>query len=299
MRRVRVTLPASISDFGTVLGGSIGLALAIHAQVEVHERDGDTLQVETHGEGAGIYPLGLRHPVVMGMNRVFQHAERAVLGLSVRVDNHIPLDADFGAHAVLTTAGMICANNLLDNPLSRDQVIAMAVHATRAPAQVTTTVLGGLTAALTHDGHVISRALPVTRMSMVIALPDLREKRVPSMPDRVAREAAVHTLSRAPLLLEALRTGDEGLLAAALDDHIIAPLKRAAFPVLHDCEQYARDAGAVGVMFSGAAVIAFAPRDARTIAAAMETAFQDMGIPARTWIVPMDTQGVVVSVIGT
>jgi homoserine kinase len=63
----------------------------------------------------------------------------------------------------------------------------------------------------------------------------------------------------------------------------------------------ARRAGALAVSLSGdgPALVAFAESNHRMIATTMELAFENSGIKAKTWIVPIDTQGVVISVAGT
>jgi homoserine kinase len=143
MRRVRVTLPASITNLGPGLN-SLGLALGLHCNVEFTDRDDGALVVETRGEGAGRYALGARHPVVIGMTRVFQHVERAVVGLTVRVDNAIPLASGLGAEAAFLVAGVVGANNLMGSPFKRDALLQFVSGVTRRADHAVTAMLGGL-----------------------------------------------------------------------------------------------------------------------------------------------------------
>jgi homoserine kinase len=119
MRRIKIVLPATISDFGPGLGG-LGLALGLHTIVEITERTDDKLNVETAGEDAGRYAVGLRHPVVLGLIRIFQRLENTVLGLNIRIDNRIPHAAGLGVEAAYLIAGIIGANNLLGNTYKRE-----------------------------------------------------------------------------------------------------------------------------------------------------------------------------------
>jgi len=62
----------------------------------------------------------------------------------------------------------------------------------------------------------------------------------------------------------------------------------------------ARKAGAVAVALSGAgpSLVAFTPDKHWEIATAMKNAFQTNGLPCRTFVLPVDRQGVQVSVSG-
>ena len=61
----------------------------------------------------------------------------------------------------------------------------------------------------------------------------------------------------------------------------------------------ARLAGALGLTISGhgPALIALAAKDHWQIADAMVAAFANAGVKARAWVVPVDTQGVVISAV--
>ncbi|MDQ7035448.1 MAG: hypothetical protein Q9P01_11600 [Anaerolineae bacterium] len=79
MQKIKIRLAATLTDFSPGLR-SLGLAISLYTHVEMIPRDDDQLIVETEGKGAGYYALGLRHPVVLGMIRVFQRLERTLLG---------------------------------------------------------------------------------------------------------------------------------------------------------------------------------------------------------------------------
>lgn len=295
MRKVSVTLPATLTCIGPALG-SLGLALAMHTTVEVSASDGTDLLVEPAGEGSGHYPLGLQHPTVLGLIAAFQAAERAVTGLRVRVENRIPFDAGLGAKAAHLTAGIIAGNNLLGNPLSRDQVLALATQRTHQPDHTVATVLGGLNAAMMLEDQVIWRSFDVAPMRVVVALPETTSPPLPS-PELVAHEDALANLSRVPLVLEALRTADHPLLAQVMTDSIIHPQQAAVSRLRETVAHAARAHGASAITTSGGgpALVIFAPDQHRKIAIAVEDVFRQQRVNGRTWILPIDTQGVIVS----
>lgn len=300
MRKVKISLPATITNLGPGLN-SLGLALSLRATVEIRERSDEQLVVETEGEGAGRYSIGLRHPVVLGMIRVFQQVERAPLGITVKIDSKIPPDCGLGAETAFIVAGIIAANNLLGNPFNREQTLDIAVQAVKRADSVVTAMLGGLTASTLNDGSITHRALSIKPLTMVAVVPEIdsyADATKALTPERVLLADALANLSQMPLLVEALRGGDLKLLAHMLDDHLRAPLLRTHIPGYGHVVEMARRSGAQAITLSGdgPALIAFAEKNHKQIAEAMQTAFQSAGIKARTWILTADTQGVVLSV---
>jgi homoserine kinase len=227
-----------------------------------------------------------------------------VLGLNVRVNNHIPLDSGLGAEAAFWVAGVIGANNMMGTVYKREQILEIAAHISGLPSQVVTSVMGGVTASFVNANEVIYRALPAAPILVVIALPNLPNYASESAkvkPDRVTLTDALFNLSRVPLLVEALRVGDLHLIGQLMDDRLHVPYLKPHITGFDHVAEMARRAGALAVSLSGdgPAVIAFAERDHKTIAATMQEAIENSGVKARTWVVPVDTQGIVVSVSGS
>lgn len=303
MYKVKITLPATVTNLGPGLN-SLGLAIGLHTTIEISRRDDEQLIVETEGEGAGRYGMGLRHPAALAMMRIFQRRERAVLGLNVRVVNNIPLNSGLGAEAAFWVAGVIGANNMMGTIYKREQILEIAAQISGLPGQVVTSVMGGVTASFVNANEIIYRALPAASMQVVVALPNLPNYASESAkvkPDRVALTDALFNLSRVPLLVEALRVGDLHLIGQLMDDRLHVPYLKPHITGYDHVAEMARRAGALAVSLSGdgPAVIAFADHDHKKLALTMQEAFENSGVKARTWVVPVDTQGIVVSVSGS
>lgn len=303
MRKVRITLPATVTNVGPGLR-SLGLAVGLHTTIEISRRDDDSLVVEPEGEGAGFYSIGLRHPVVLGLMRIFQQTERAVAGLTIRIRNQIPLASGLGTETVFQVAGMIAANNMLGNRFQREELLELATEVTQQPDRVVTTLLGGLTTSLLLDQKLTYRNLPVTRVPVVVAVPDLPDyaEAARSVDLRqVELDDALYNLERLPLLLDALRDGDFDLLSHVMQDKLLSPHYQRHITGYEQVVEAARAAGARAVTISGEgpALVAFSDANHTRLANAMRDAFQSRGIEARTWTLAVDTQGVVISVAGS
>lgn len=300
MHRVKITLPGTVTNLGPGLN-SLGLALGLYTTVEISKRNDESLLVETSGEGAGRYGTGSRHPVVLALMRVFQKQERAVLGMTVKISNNIPLDSGLGAEAAFWVAGVIGANNLLGASYTRETMLGIAAAISHWPDQTITSIMGGLTASIINADTLVHRSLPVAAMSVIVALPELDQynadvERV--KPERVPLSDAVFNLSRVPLLVEGLRTGDLTLIGQVLDDRLHLPYLKPHIAGYDHVVEMARRAGAKAVTLSGEgpAITAFASDNHARIASAMEVAFANVGVKARSWVLPIDRQGVVISV---
>jgi homoserine kinase len=304
MQKIKIRLPATITNLGPGLT-SLGLALSLYSSVEIKERTDESLVVETEGEGAGRYSIGLRHPVMLAMMRMFQHVERAPLGINVKVSNAIPLGSGLGAEAAFMVAGVIGANNLMGSPYPREQLLETAARILLRPNgdvsanRAITPILGGLTASILNGNRLIYRALPLTSLRVVVVLPELDNYARPAISERIPATDMLSNINRVPLLTEALRTGDVNLLAQVLDDKVHAPLLSNAIPGYKQAVEAGKQAGAPAVIVcgDGPALLAFADGKPEKINEAMQEAFQDAEVKARGWVLPMDTQGVVISVM--
>ncbi len=303
MQKIKVTLPAAVTNLGPGLH-SLGLALQLHATVEFRPRDDTRLVIEVQGEGAGRYTSAvensLRHQALLAMMRVFQAYERAPSGIHLRINSSIPPDSGLGANAAFAVAGVIGAANLLGMSLNRDQILQRAAEVAGRADGVVTAMLGGLTASRLHEDRLIYRTLPLAAFEVVLVLPQIEDfaDNYPAMPASVPYPDAVNNLQQLPLLLEALRSGDVNLLGAMLEDHLLTPALRQLIPGYGHAVEMARRAGAKAVTFcgEGPAMLLFAERHHQRIADAAQAAFDNAGVPARAWVVPVDRQGVVISI---
>ncbi len=299
MQKIKIRLPATLTDFGPGIG-ALGLAIGLYIHVDVSPRDDHQLIVDTSGEGAGRYAIGLRHPVVLGMMRVFQKVERAPLGIHVRIDSQIPPDSGLGVETAFMCAGLIAANNLLGNLYNRQQIIELAAQFTGNPPAAITAIIGGLTASfLDEDGQLHYRHLPVQPFRLIVAAPRFDKYKRPAKVERVPLDDAKANIQRLPLLLEALRLGDMKLIQHAMDDRLHVPFITSNIVGYAHISEMARVAGAAAVTTSGdgPVMVIFADKGHERITEVVETAFKNIGTAVQLWTLPIDTQGVVISMM--
>ncbi len=300
MQKIKIRLPATLTDFGPTYH-NLGLAISLYAHVEIAPREDDRLIVDTEGQGAGQYALGLRHPVVLGMMRFFQRIEEAPLGITVRVRNEIPLNSGLGAEVAFVTAGIIGANNLMNNRYTREELVELAAEISDEPVSAITAILGGLTTYVRKDDVLHYCSLPLTSFKVIVAVPRIEGYKVPILAETLPQNRVLDSLSRLPLLQEALRLGDVGMLAELVDANLLRDAIQQRLSGYRHVAEVARLAGTAAVTTSGGgpAMIFLTERNHDRIAEVIETAFGNLDIPAEVFVVPLDTQGIVISMMQT
>lgn len=299
MQKIKIRLPGTLTNFGPGIS-SLGLAIGLYVHVDITPRNDHQLIVDTSGEGSGYYAIGLRHPVVLGMMRVFQQLERAPLGIHIRIDSQIPPNSGLGTETAFMCAGIIAANNLMGNPYNRHQIIEFAARHTHNPPAAIAAIVGGLTASFLDDEEQLYyRHLPIQPFRLIVAIPQLDKFKRPAKIERVPLDDAKANLQRLPLLLEAFRTGDMKLLSRVIDDKLHVPFITANITGYAHISEMVRVAGALAITTSGdgPVMVIFADKGYERITEVIEIAFKNIGVPVQVWTLPIDTQGVVISMM--
>jgi homoserine kinase len=278
---VHVRVPATSANLGPGFD-ALGLALALHNDVEASEADGVSVRIE--GEGAGRLARDADNVVARGVRLAYEAVGRPFKGVAVRCVNRVPTSRGLGSSAAAWVGGLLAGNVLCGNALSRDAILALATKAEGHPDNVAAALLGGLTVSCVGDaGAVTAISLPVPReLTWVALIPEATSSTAEAravLPASVPRADAVFNVQRVALLLAALQSGRTEALAGALDDRLHQPYRLALFPWMPAVAAAARAAGAVGCVLSGAgpALLAVVVGEAGAVARAMETALRAAG----------------------
>jgi homoserine kinase len=201
-----------------------------------------------------------------------------------------------GSSSAAIVGGLVAANQLTHNPLTRDELLALAIEIEGHPDNVAPALLGGLVIIAADERGPIVDRVDVPEMKVVAIHPDLRvatktARRI--LPTTVSREDAIFNAGRVALVTLALSRGDFDLLGRAMDDRLHQPLRKYLIIGYDDVVNAAKSAGAAAIAISGSgpSMIAFAPDHHAAIAQAMKDAFTANKIESRTWILNVDREG--------
>lgn len=301
MKKVTVTVPASTANLGPGFD-CLGLALALRNTVELYEAK-QGLEIDVEGEGEDRIALDTTNLIVRAAEAVFAKVGRRPEGLRVHAVNGIPIGSGLGSSSAAIVGGVAAANALVDGRLGRDELLRLAHELEGHPDNVAAALFGGLILVSASGEELLARALPVPPLKVALALPEMRlstaEARA-ALPAQVALKDAVFNIGRALFTVQALTQGDYDLLRFAMADRLHQPYRKALIPGFDAVVMEARKAGAAAVALSGAgpALVAFAPDRHWDIAAAMKAAFEANGLASRTFVLPVDRQGVQVQMSG-
>lgn len=295
-RPVRVTIPATSANLGPGFD-CLGLALDLRNAVEMQALDEEGIQIRINGEGADRLPADATNTIIKAANAVFQHTDERPKGLRVSAFNAIPPGSGLGSSAAAIVGGVLAANEVLEGCLSRDELLQKVVELEGHPDNVAPALLGGLVASSYTSDGLAARRIPVAPLQAVVVLPNVqtstREMRA-ALPQTVPMQDAVANIGRAILVTQALAEGDYDLLAQVMKDRLHQPYRSKSIPAYERVVNAAIEAGACAVAISGAgpALIAFAPKSHKQIAAEMVRAFRhDGGVDARSWVLAVSMDG--------
>jgi homoserine kinase len=280
------------------------LALGLHNTVELSEIDAG-LAFHFRGEGADSLPRDAGNLVVRAAREVFRVAGRTPSGLRVGLNSAIPLASGLGSSAAALLGGIVAANALIDHPLSGEELLELAIDLEGHPDNVTAAFLGGLVISSYEGGHLVYKTVTVQPLQAVVVLPDVTLSTGAArdaLPEEVPLKDAALNVGRAALVVQALVEGDYKLLGEAMRDRLHEPYRQKLIPGYDEAIKAARSKGAAAVAISGAgpSLLALAEDEHEWIARAMAEAFEKAtGKTARTWILPIDTQGVALTEMAT
>lgn len=295
---VTVTVPASAANLGPGFD-CLGLALSLYNRVRMTLRS-EGIQVNVRGEGAGEIPVDASNMIVQAAQKLWASAGQTLPGLALTQENNVPVASGLGSSAAAIVAGMLAANALLDEPLPRADVLALAAAVEGHPDNVAASLYGALVLTVADGEKFLVERIETPPLRVVVVLPDVElatsEARA-ALPKSVPLADAVFNASHTALLVRALAAGDFDLLRVAVRDRLHQPYRVPLIAGMEAAFQAAYDAGAAAVALSGAGpgVIAFAVDNHYAIGNAIEAAFAATGVGSRSWSLSVDRKGAVVS----
>jgi len=236
--------------------------------------------------------------VVEAAERLFAHlGEQPPASLSAEYLQEIPVARGLGASAVARAAGLLAANALLQEPLEREEILALGAELEGHADNMAPVLFGGLQVAVREGDSVFHAGLAAPEgLKAILFVPDMEMPTQESrqvLPDFLSREDAVYNIGRAALLVGALASGRLDLLDAATRDRLHQPARAKVFPTMETLFRAARQAGALGVFLSGggSAVLALASEREKEIAQAMAEAAAGEGTRGHTIVTAPSNAG--------
>lgn len=295
MKQITVTVPATSANLGPGFD-CLGMALTLHNETVFTETDSPQLSITVQGECADAIPIDETNLVYQAADCTFRRLGKRPSGLHILQTNNIPVGSGLGSSSSAIISGILGANALVNGHMTQTEVLALATEIEGHPDNVTPALYGGLTLTLSEDDQLYVEQFPIPPLQVVIVLPDFDLPTAQSraaLPPQISRHDAIFNISRMGLLIRALTSGDHTKLHLAMQDKLHQPYRLPLIPGSEQAIHAAYCEGATAVALSGAgpSLIAFAPHNHSAISQAMQHAFNQAGLPSRTWLLQANPHG--------
>ena len=299
-QRVIVDVPATTANLGPGFD-CLGAALDLNTRFAMRRIEGGGERFELIIEGSEGSHLrgGPENLVYRAAQRVWKAAGLEPVALEARVRLAVPPARGLGSSATAIVAGLMGANALVGEPLSKEKLLELAIDIEGHPDNVVPSLLGGLcmTAKAASQRWRVVRCEWTSTVKAVVAIPSIRlstSEARRAMPKTIPIGDAVVNLGALTLLLQGLRTGNGDLISDGMHDRLHEPYRWRLIKGGDQVKQAAMDAGAWGCAISGAgpSVLALCAEDkGMAVSRAMVRAWEAAGVASRAPVLNVQTTG--------
>lgn len=303
--QVHVFAPATVANL--VCGFDIlGLALDEPGdEVIMRRSDQPGVRLLKISGDDGRLPLDpSKNTVSACVQMLLKHLGRENIGVEIELHKHMPIGSGLGSSAASTVAGLFAINQLLGQPLSKQELLPFAMKGEELACghghadNVAPSLFGGITLIKSYDPLEVI-ALPVPdHLYCSVVFPHV------DVPTRAARQMirskielkdAVVQWGNIAGLVSGLFMSDYGLIGRSMQDVLIEPVRAILIPEFYEMRQKAMDAGALGfgISGSGPSVFAFADNHptASDITRQIVQHLQSKGIDSNGYVSAVNQQG--------
>ncbi|KFF41865.1 MAG: homoserine kinase [Candidatus Atelocyanobacterium thalassa isolate SIO64986] len=257
MSTISVIVPATTANIGPAFD-CIGSALTMYNQFYFakREKDESQLNINVIGKEASKVKCDYNNLVYKAFTYLYRHIGEIPPKISIKIKLGIPLSRGLGSSATAIIGGLIGANELAGQPLSKLELMNLAIKLEGHPDNVVPALFGKCQLSIKQG--IDWEAYPINWHSSIIPLiviPDfelLTEKARSVIPKTVSIDDAIFNIAHMGLLIKSLEIGNGKWLSSALQDKLHQPYRQNLIKGYDIVRQAAIRAGAYGVVISGA-----------------------------------------------
>ena len=297
---VVVDVPATTANIGPGFD-CLGAALDLNNRFTMRriEGHGERFELIIEGQEGSHLRGGAENLVYRAAQRVWKAAGEEPVALEARVRLAVPPARGLGSSATAIVAGLVGANALVGEPLSREKLLELAIDIEGHPDNVVPSLLGGLcmTAKAASQRWRVVRCEWMNSVKAVVAIPAIRlstSEARRAMPKAVPVSDAVVNLGALTLLLQGLRTGNGDLISDGMHDRLHEPYRWRLIKGGQEVKEAAIAAGAWGCAISGAgpSILALCcEENGAAVSQAMVRAWESVGVASRAPLLSLQTAG--------
>ena len=248
---VKLQIPATSANLGAGFD-ALGLALSFYNTAEMEEND----HLDIKSLDNTKIPENEKNLIYISAKDLYEVCGKKLKGLTLRQTNAIPMARGLGSSSACIIAGLVGANKMLGDPLTKDDLVDLAAQIEGHPDNTAPALLGGIVTAV-FDGrkvHWVKQEV-YTNLKFAAIIPDFELKTNDAracLPKEVTYKDAVYNLSRAALFSASLLTGKYENLRTGVDDRLHQPYRMKLIPNIDEVFDIAYTHGAYAAYISGA-----------------------------------------------
>lgn len=234
-----------------------------------------------------------KNAVTVVMLHMLKHLGIKDFGAEVILHKNMPLGSGMGSSAASAVAGVVAMNELLGNPLSRQELLPFAMEGERIASgsahadNVGPSLLGGFVVIRSYNPLDIF-TIPVPEdLYCTLVHPDIEINTKDAryiLRNEVSLKNTIAQMGNVAGLVAGLMKSDYDLISRSMVDVIIEPVRSILIPEFTEVKRAAIENGALGCSISGAGPSMFAlskgEENARKAGEAMKKTFANVGIEA-------------------
>jgi homoserine kinase len=251
---LHLALPATSANLGPAFDAA---ALAMDLYITINARPAPNFSITATGRDREVCQAMENHLILATYSEILQSQGAAVVPLSLRISNDIPIGKGCGSSAAARLAGIALAHHFGRFRWSDTRIIGEAARLEHHPDNASACWMGGLTVARMSENAEAQVACirPKGNWPLLLAIPEealSTEQARRVLPEQYSRADAVANIQNSMLLLAAFVQGRHALLAVALQDRIHQPYRAPLCPLLPCLQELTGKSGVLGSALSGA-----------------------------------------------
>ena len=286
---IKVTVPATSANLG-IGYDTLGMAVSLYAHFTFDHADTLTITgcpEEFQNEDNMVYQAFVQ---------ALKAWDKEPFPISIDIETQIPVARGLGSSSTCVVAGIMGAAALTRRAVTRDELVALAAQMEGHPDNVAPALLGAAVCSFTPTGE-LPRCLRYAvsdRLRFVTIIPPYEVHTSEArkvVPQEVPLATAVWQMGRVAGLTRGLETGDTDLIAAANDDRLQEPYRRALIPDYNAIRATCLEGGAKTLWISGSGSTLMAVTDDTIVAKFLQVRLREQFPECETHILTCDNAG--------
>jgi len=301
MSTVSIAVPATTANLGPGFD-CIGAALSLYNEFQFTQINSPEtpLKITVTGAEAERVQTDESNLLYQAFLKFYQQIEKIPPPVEIDIKLGVPLARGLGSSATAIVGGLMGGNLLVGEPLRQVEVMQLAIEMEGHPDNVVPALLGGCRLAATglvREEWEICNIPWHWDVIPVVAIPDFELSTAQArgvLPSEYSRGDAIFNTAHLGLLVRGLETGRGDWLQVAMQDKIHQPYRKGLIQGYDVVYSAAMNAGAYGLVISGAGPTLLALADtekAEAVSQAMQSAWQETGVRAEVKVLKVDFQG--------